>query len=313
MRIDRSHAPWIVFVALATIAAALLFVANFFPHRLPFAFSLPAFLGPSPPLRHTYGGTPLGLIFGSVAFLIFVLAAALGIRKKKRTWSIGNVQWWLKAHIWLTILTLPLVLFHCGFHFGGWHASGLMLLYAIVMVSGFIGLGFQQYVPGIMRERLAHEVIFEEIPHVRSLLIRAATEMRDDLKHEQPATAGTGVTSAAASSGADEQSFTVISRFIDQECIPYLSARRGERHRLGHASSATAAFSTLKLNVDPRWKPRIDQMQTWCDERRMMDLQTRLHHLLHGWLIIHVPASLALLIFTAWHALAAVSFLTVPD
>ena len=88
-------------MALASAVCGVLFVANFFPHRLPFAFALPAFLGPSPPLRHTYGGTPLGLIFGAVAFLIFLFAAALGIRKKKRTWPIGNVQWWLKAHLWL--------------------------------------------------------------------------------------------------------------------------------------------------------------------------------------------------------------------
>ena len=41
-------------------------------------------------------------------------------------------------------------------------------------------------------------------------------------------------------------------------------------------------------------------------------IQTRLHHLLHGWLVVHVPASIALLIGTAWHAIAAVSFMAVP-
>ena len=313
MKIDRSHTPWIIFVALATVAGALAFTANFFPHRLPFPVSLPAFLGTSPPLRHTFGGTPLGLIFGSLAFLIFLFAAALGIRKKKRTWPIGNVQWWLKAHIWLTILTVPLVLFHCGFHVGGWHTTWLMLLYAIVMGSGIIGLVLQQYVPGLMRERLAREVVFEEIPHLRGMLVRAATEMRDDLSDEQSAHTGKMAAGMATASDPDEQSLSAITRFIDRECIPYLSARRGERHHLGKERTATAAFYTLKLNVDPKWKPRIEQLQKWCDERRMMDLQTRLHHLLHGWLIIHVPASFALLIFTAWHALAAVSFLPFPS
>ena len=313
MKIDRSHAQWIVFVALATVACAFLFTANFFPHRLPLSLSPPAFLGPSPPLRHTFGGTPLGLIFGAVAFLIFLFAAALGIRKKKRTWPIGSAQWWLKAHIWLTILTVPLVMFHCGFHFGGWHTGGLMLLYAVVMVSGVVGLVLQQFVPGLMRERLAREVVFEEIPHLRSLLVHSATEMRDDLKNEQAAFAGKGTASTEKSSDPDEQSHSAIARFIDQECIPYLSARRGDRHHLGKERTATAAFYSLKLNVDPKWKPRIDQIQKWCDERRMMDLQTRFQHLLHGWLIIHVPASFALLIGTAWHALAAVSFLPVPN
>lgn len=309
MKIGRSHALWIVFVAIATALAALLFTANFFPHRLPFPFSLPSFLGPVPPLRHTFGGTPLGLIFGSLAFLIFLFASALGMRKKLRTWPLGNVQWWLKAHIWLTFLTVPLVLFHGGFHFGGWQTSGLMVLYAIVMISGILGLVLQQYVPGLMRERLAREVVFEEIPHLRSLLVRAATEMRDDLSNEETAPVVNVAAAAKTSPDADAHSGSAVARFIDQECLPYLSARRGERLHLGKERTATSAFYSLRLNVDPKWKPRIDQLQKWCDTRRMMDLQTRLHHLLHGWLIIHVPASFALLIGTAWHALAAVSFL----
>ncbi len=307
MKIDRSHSLWILFVALVTAVCGFLFVANFLPHRLPFAFSLPAFLGPVPPLRRTFGGTPLGLIFGSAAFLIFLFAAALGIRKKKRTWPIGNVQWWLKAHIWLTVLTLPLVLFHCGFHLGGWHTGGLMLLYTIVMVSGVVGIVLQQFVPGLMRERLAREVVFEEIPHLRGLLLQAAAELREDLKDSQPATG------AATSADADQQSLPAITRFLDQECIPYLSAKNGSHLPLGHERAAAAAFSSLRLNTDPKWKPRIDLIQKWCDERRMMDLQTRLHHLLHGWLIVHVPSSIALLIGTAWHALAAVSFVAVPN
>ncbi|MBA2585658.1 MAG: hypothetical protein H0U99_04155, partial [Chthoniobacterales bacterium] len=40
----------------------------------------------------------------------------------------------------------------------------------------------------------------------------------------------------------------------------------------------------------------------WCDERRMLDLQARLQHWLHGWLFVHVPISFLLLIMTFWHA-----------
>ena len=43
-----------------------------------------------------------------------------------------------------------------------------------------------------------------------------------------------------------------------------------------------------------------------------MDLQLRLHHWMHGWLLIHVPTSFALLVVTAWHAWIAVSYLIVP-
>ena len=36
--------------------------------------------------------------------------------------------------------------------------------------------------------------------------------------------------------------------------------------------------------------------------RRMLDMQTRLHHWLHAWLFIHVPFSFLLLMLTFWHA-----------
>jgi hypothetical protein len=141
MRLDRSHIPWAVLILVASGVAGLLFVANFFPYLLPFSFPLSErWFGPVPPVRHTYGGTPLGLVFGTLAFLIFLFASALGIRKKKRLWRIGNVQTWLKAHIWLTIFTVPLVLFHCGFKWGGPHTTTLLVLYILVMASGFSAL-----------------------------------------------------------------------------------------------------------------------------------------------------------------------------
>lgn len=306
MKIRRSHAPWIVFVALATAGSALLYVANFFPRLLPFHVPLPALLGDVPPSRNTVGGTPLGLIFGSVAFLIFLFASALGIRKKQRTWPIGSVQFWLKAHIWLTVFTIPLVLFHCGFHSGGAHTSALLLLYGIVMGSGFFGIAMQQFMPRVMTERLPREVVFEQIPHLRGLLLESAMKMRESLARSQPVG-----TAAAGLSAAEDSSVQMLVRFLDHECLPYLAAKRGERHALGVERTAAGIFGSLRLNVDDQWKPRVEAMQDWCAERRLMDLQTKLQHWLHGWLLIHVPSSVALLVFTAWHACVAVRFLLI--
>ena len=43
-------------------------------------------------------------------------------------------------------------------------------------------------------------------------------------------------------------------------------------------------------------------MQGWCDERRMLDLQIKLHHWLHAWLFVHAPISFLLLMLVFWHA-----------
>ena len=302
MRIDRSHFSWLLFTLAATALAALLYTANFHPHRLPFHLPLPGFLGDAPPARQARGSTPLGLIFGSLAFAIFLFASALGIRKKQRLWPIGLVRFWLKAHIWLTILTIPLVLFHCGFHVGGRHAQWLMVLYVAVMVSGFVGLALQQFMPGLMKDRLPREVVFEQIPRLRGQLLAAAAELRESLR-------ASGRHAPSAAAVAEDPSVRVLAQFLDDDCLPYLAARRGGRMRLGEAGTAAGIFRSIRVSVAAEWRAKVDALEQWCTERRWMDVQTKFQHWLHGWLLVHVPASFALLVVTAWHAWAALRFL----
>lgn len=319
MRIDRSHTPWILFVVFSTIAAALLFCANFYPQLLPFRVHLPSIFGEVPPRRNTFGGTPLGLLFGSISFLIFVFASALGVRKKKRLWRIGSVQFWLKAHIWLTVLTMPLVLFHCGFHVGGPHTTWLMVLYAFVMGSGFFGLALQQFMPRLMKERLPREVVFEQIPHIRGVLFEAALELRHELREAVKASAkaanvpvAAGASAEAVAMDPDDLAVQTLGDFMDDEALPYLRSKRGgQGSRLAEQRTSDDAFRLLKLNVTPKWEPKVESLQMWCDDRRLMDLQQKLHHWLHGWLLIHVPTSFALLVWTAWHAWIAVRYLVI--
>ena len=68
-----------------------------------------------------WGNSPLGLFYGSVSYAIFIFAVLLNTRKKFPVARFGRVQTWLRAHIWLTILTLPLVFMHAAFRFGGDH------------------------------------------------------------------------------------------------------------------------------------------------------------------------------------------------
>jgi len=79
--------------------------------------------------------------------------------------------------------------------------------------------------------------------------------------------------------------------------------------RLGEASTAAGIFRSTRVSVATEWRAKVDALEQWCTERRWMDVQTKYQHWLHGWLLVHVPASFALLIFTAWHAWAALRYL----
>src|SRR5438445_13898830 len=80
--VNRAHLPWFIFVVAATFFAIWLYIGNFTPQTLPSALRLPDSLLQKPSEYRRVGGTPLGLIFGTIALSIFVFAALLGVRKK---------------------------------------------------------------------------------------------------------------------------------------------------------------------------------------------------------------------------------------
>jgi hypothetical protein len=317
MILDRNHWPWFGFVLGASAMAGLLYLANFHPDLLPFQLPLPAFLGPKPPLRCTVGGSPLGLIYGSLALLIFIFAAMLGARRKKPAWRIGRVQVWLKAHIWLTLLTVPLIALHCGFSAGGPMTQLLLALYAIVMVSGFYGLALQHFLPRIMKEQIPLETIFEQIPHILKTLHEAAQKLRQTVVAPPAAPAPAAVpvavdpnapvvAPAPTEPAKVDPSTDILKQFLDQEALPYLAAKRGDKLRLGSQRVADDYFRALKVSVTAQWHADVERLQSWCDERRQLDLQTRYQHWLHGWLFVHAPISFVLLALTAWHVVVTV-------
>lgn len=380
MRIlNRAHVPWAIFVLLATLFAWWLYLGNFAAENLPETLRPPSMFMQKASAHRTVGGTPLGLIFGTIALSIFVFAALLGVRKKLVLWRVGTMQRWMRAHIWLTLLTIPLVLLHSGFRLGGPMTTLLVVLYIIVMVSGIYGLALQHQMPAIMMERLPAESVYEQIPHIREQLITAAKKMRESFKPAPPkdpdagapaasaekvvtvgstpmaSTAGelstpaaraksvvgstivaetvatpetktiAGVadpappatptqpappapTPAASPPGVklpaptDVESELALLDFLDRQILPYLSAKRGERFRLGNARFSEDTFRFVKLRVTEAYRDRVEEIQAWCDERRMLDLQIKLHHWLHAWLFVHAPVSFLLLILTFWHA-----------
>jgi hypothetical protein len=426
MRIfNRAHVPWAIFVLVATLFASWLYVGNFSPETLPAELRPPSSFVQTRSEHRSVGGTPLGLTFGAIALSIFIFAALLGVRKKLVLWRVGTVQRWLRAHIWLTLLTIPLVILHSGFRLGGPMTTLLVVLYVIVMVSGVYGLTLQHQIPRIMMERLPAESVYEQIPHIRGQLLAAAQKMRESFKPAPPkpdagapapspekvVTAGsspmastaaelstptaraktvvgstiiaepvvsptpptegekvplprdpatlppetmgtptarvpegapvpagteavTGVappavipqtveppTPVAASAArvvlpaappppqplaatatSDAASEAALLDFLDRQILPYLTARRGGRYRLSNARFSEDTFRFVKLRVTETYRTRVEEIQAWCDERRMLDLQAKLHHWLHAWLFVHAPISFLLLMLTFWHA-----------
>jgi hypothetical protein len=304
--INRAHIPWFLFVVLATIASVWIYLGNFSPSSVPPGLGLPPTLVQEASEHRSIGGTQVGLIFGAIAFAIFIFGALLSLRKRVVLWRIGSVQSWLRAHIWLTLLTIPLVLLHSGFRLGAPMTTLLMALYGVVMVSGIYGLFLQHRMPLVMKERLPTETVYEQIPHIRAQLFLAAERMRDSFRSTAFLTATPS--SSAESLPPDPESETALAEFLEGQVMPYLRAHRGSRLRLCNSRYSDDTFRFVRLKVADGYRSRVDEIQGWCDERRVLDLQTRLHHWLHAWLFVHVPFSFLLILLTAWHAWVTLSY-----
>ena len=326
MRLDSTQRSW--FLISGGILAVSLVI------YVPYALTAPK--GPT-------GGSFLGLAFGIVGFAFMIFAAALGARKRVPTWRLGRAQAWMRGHLWLGFLALPLILFHGGFHFGGTLTRVLMWLLIITVVSGVFGAALQNYLPRMMTKDVPLETIYDEIGHVRRLLREEADRAMESLcgpmgfryQSEEGQRAGgfTAMraltastvalrTSAAVSAGAsvatavaaapeivllnDEQA-APLKRFYLGELRPYLE-RPKRAMRLNDAGRATSSFAAVKTLVPASGHGAVSDLEDICDEARQLSAQERMHRWLHGWLLVHIPLSLALILLGAVHAVMALRY-----
>ncbi|HEY2121057.1 MAG TPA: hypothetical protein VGH37_17860 [Candidatus Acidoferrum sp.] len=326
MIIDPTQRKWalgsLAFFAISTLAYVL--------------YAVSASSGPR-------GGSFVGLIFGSVGFAFMWFAALLGARKRVPTWRLGRAQAWMRGHLWLGLLSLPLILFHGGFHFGGTLTRVLMWLLIITVASGLFGAALQNYVPRMMTTDVPLETIYDEIGNVRKSLREEADRAMESIcgpmglsvdTAEEPLRAGGFSalrpiaassaplrTSAAVSAGAsaavavaaeriflNAEESAPLERFYISEMRAYLEDPKRRGQRLGDANKARCAFAGLQTLLPAAAQATLKDLEEICDESRQFVRQERLHHWLHGWLLVHIPLSLALMILGAVHAVMALRY-----
>jgi hypothetical protein len=322
---DRTQRGWavgsLVSLALSAIAYAV------------YAAKAPA--GPR-------GGSLLGLIFGSLGFAFMIFASLLGARKRVPTWRLGRAQAWMRGHLWLGVLSLPLILFHGGFHFGGTLTRVLMWLLIITVGSGVFGAVLQNYVPRMITAEVPLETVYAEIGNVRKLLREEADRtvesicgamalVRDEaagqraggftaLRPISPAAVPLR-TSAAVSAGASaavapavetivltEAESAPLKKFYFDEMQEFLDRPGRGGQRLGDPEKAKLAFAGLTMLLPTRAHAALADLEEICEEARQLLRQERLHRWLHGWLLVHIPLSLALVVLGAIHALVALKY-----
>lgn len=311
LRVDRTQRGWaiasLIFLTLSVVVYAI--------------YATAAVEGPQ-------GGSAIGLAFGALGFAFMVFAALLGARRRVPTWRLGRAQAWMRAHLWLGLLSLPMILFHGGFHVGGALTRILMLLLIVTVASGVFGAVLQHYLPRVMTTDVKLETIYDEIGNVRLLLCEEAdgemealcgplglaidnaseAERAGGFSAARPKMARSGGPAVAIAVGKrvlTEAEYGPLRKFYVEELRPFLRHPREQRGRLSDADRARAAFLGLRTLLPALAHETLGDLEHICDEARQLLRQEQLHRWLHGWLLLHIPLSLSLIVLGTVHAVAA--------
>ncbi|HZE99993.1 MAG TPA: hypothetical protein VE981_23500 [Planctomycetota bacterium] len=295
MLLDAKHKPWIAAVILLTLAGA----AGYVPYHL---LSLN---GPS-------GGSWVGLGFGIAAFLLMAFAGLLGLRRRFPALRIGRPESWMRGHLWVGVLIVPLVLFHAGFRFGGALTIVLMVLLLLVTLSGILGVILQQILPRVMTSRVTMETIYDQIDHVLAQLLNEADVLVASvagpvLPMGMPVPVGGGGEAKPSKKETRVEGSLPMRDFYLHHVRPFLEARKCSGP-LADPQRAAAAFAPIQKLVPPALHEALHDLEGICEERRQLSVQERLHRWLHGWLLVHVPLSYTLLLLSLVHAVVAVRY-----
>ena len=306
MRIDETHRKWFLGSLAGLIIAAAVYV--------PYSRGTP---------QGANGGTVAGLTYGSIASAFMLFAGLLGARKKVPVWRVGRAQAWMRGHLWLGFLSFPLIFFHSGFRFGVGLTKGLMWLFVVVFVSGIVGAVLQHFMPRLTTQRIPLETIYEQIGRVRSQLVAEAQTLVEEAsaalggsvsqateqQRAASASAGTiGGLTVASGLQVDEGASLQLQEFFRREMQPYLEHSGPKGMALADRNRSQSMFQQLRVLLPLNLHPSVDDLENICEEKRELDLQTQYHRILHAWLLVHIPASYALLLLGAVHAVMALRY-----
>lgn len=293
---DRQTRPWLAFSAVLLLAGGAGYAL--FQARRPG--------GPS-------GGGVVGISYGALSLAMMTFAMLLALRKRLRTLRIGRTYWWMQGHVWLGLLAFPFALFHSGFKFGppGTLAGVIMWLFTLVVVSGVIGLVFQNIIPSLILRRVQRETVYEQHDHVLGILRREVAERIKQVEQFIQAPVGGAQTVVLDTIHTDVGSVLALQRirtFEQSTVLPFLADRPPKDSPLRRPASSASAFKDLCSALPGAVIEPVNDIEQIVGERRQMLLHRSLHHWLHIWLLVHVPISYALFVLVILHAVFAWRF-----
>ena len=234
-----------------------------------------------------HGGSLIGLIYGTAGFALILLLAFYGIRKRWYRSRLGTMEQWLQSHIYLGLLVIVLLVLHTGGRFNDTVAVTTLILTTVVVLSGIAGAIFFVTVPRLLTEVESNLTVDE----ISAQLNQLARNM------------------ARIASGRSAPFIRIYDGLMAESMPGWLAGWRLLFARMRRGNQQTAAdWSKLLALVSKDEQEQLRQMLVFSRQRKelLMRLmyQQRYKNILEFWLYIHVPVTIAVIVFGAVHVVA---------
>lgn len=245
------------------------------------------------------GGEIHRLTLGNPAFYngwvllgAMVVLTLYGLRRRLPALPMGRASHWLQLHVYLGAVTLGFFLLHVRAVLPHDPLQlAVLVLFVVVTASGALGIWLDR----TLARRLGQsgsEIVYERIPAAIAAL---RLEAEEDVLEVAESTASRAFADHYASRVAD---------FLSGPSDTW-------RHALGLASTATGIdreLVRLRRYVGDAEGQAVERLRDRVARKAALDRQAALQAVLRAWLLVHGPATVALLVLTLAHVVAVYAF-----
>ena len=107
---------------------------------------------------------------------------------------------------------------------------------------------------------------------------------------------------------ADEETTVQLRAFYVNDMRAYLQTPGGDDQPLALPIRSKGIFQQVRVLLPQPLHETLADLENIAEEKRQLDRQARFHKVLHGWLLVHIPLSYALLLLAIVHAVVALKY-----
>ena len=235
---------------------------------------------------------PVALYSGWLLLGLLLVLTFFNARKKLLFLPLLNASVWLQAHIYLGWLACFVFVLHTGVRVPDGRLEILLAaFFFFVAGSGVFGLWLNRWLPSRLT-RSGESLVYERIPALRHRLL---TEVKEIVRAAEVETQSTTL--------ADFHLRVLAGYFArGPALLAPLAGDDADHHK------ANLELAALRRFLNVRELAIADQIAELLEAKRNLDCQLAGQRLLKLWLFAHIPATFALLVFTAAHVWLALHY-----